>query len=86
MKKTQLSDDFSMSRLDSSPLLSEQVKSISLELDQISLDSDSDDGFLVPMEKGTRREREVRAFFDLILNILESIRGPAKNDIRRKDN
>lgn len=75
--------DWSMSPLDSSPLLSEQVKS--LELDEISFSSDSDGRFAVPGGKG-RREREVRAFFDLILNIVESLRGPAKNDIRRKEN
>lgn len=85
MKKEQTPNEWIMSALDSSPLLSEQVKSMSLEFDQINVDADSDDGFVVPTGKG-RREREVRAFFDLILNIFESIRGPAKNDIRRKDN
>lgn len=78
------SSDWSMSPLDSSPLLSEQVKS--LELDEVSFGSDSDGRFAVPGVGKGRREREVRAFFDLILNIVESLRGPAKNDIRRKEN
>lgn len=84
MKDQSSDDDWSMSRLDSMPLLkSEQVKS--LDLDDVNMNSDSDDSFDLSTGK-SRREREVRAFFDLILNILETIRGPAKNDIRRKDN
>lgn len=84
MKDQSSDDDWSMSRLDSMPLLkSEQVKS--LDLDDVNMNSDSDDSFDLSAGK-SRREREVRAFFDLILNILETIRGPAKNDIRRKDN
>lgn len=77
--------DWSMSGVDSSPMLSEQVRSMSLELDRIEMNSDSDDSNAAFLPK-TKDKREVRAIFDLILNILESLRGPAKNDIRRKDN
>ncbi|XP_037039655.1 uncharacterized protein LOC119076796 [Bradysia coprophila] len=85
MKDQSSGDDWSMSGLDSTPMLkSEQVKSLSL--DDIDMNSDTDDSFDISTTGKGRREREVRAFFDLILNILETIRGPAKNDIRRKDN
>lgn len=57
---------------------------MSLELDKIEMDSDADDSSAAFLPKG-KDKREVRAIFDLILNILESIRGPAKNDIRRKE-
>lgn len=84
MNKDQSSiSDWSMSGLDSSPMLSEQVRS--MELDRIEMNSDSDDSNAAFLPR-TKDKREVRAIFDLILNILESIRGPAKNDIRRKDN
>lgn len=75
-----------MSGLDSSPMLSEPVKSMSsLELDRIEMYSDADDSNAAFLPK-SKDKREVRAIFDLILNVLESIRGPAKNDIRRRDN
>ncbi len=78
------SSDWSMSPLDSAPLLSQQVKSLEFD-EEVNFSSDLDGSFIVPGGKG-RREREVRAFFDLILNIMDSLRGPAKNDIRRKEN
>lgn len=86
MTKEQSSiSDFSMSGIDSSPMLSEQLKSMSWEFDKMEMNSDSDDSNAAFIPK-TKEKREVRAIFDLILNILESLRGPAKNDIRRKDN
>lgn len=71
--------------MDSSPMLTEPMRSVSLELDRIEMNSDSDDSStaFIPKNNG---KREVRAMFDLILNILESIRGAAKNDIRRNVN
>lgn len=85
MKKDQSAiSDWSFSGMDSSPMLSEQVRSMSLELDRIEMNSDSDDSNASFLPK-TKDKREVRAIFDLILNILESVRGPAKNDIRRKE-
>lgn len=85
MKEQSSDDDWSMSALDSTPMLKMSDRVQSYDLDDINMNMNSDDSFALPSGKG-RREREVRAFFDLILNILETVRGPAKNDIRRKDN
>lgn len=86
-KKEQSSiiSDWSISGFDSSPKLSEPVKSMSLELDRIEMYSDSA-GSNAAFLPRSQDKREVRAIFDLILNILESLRGSAKNDIRRRVN
>ncbi|KAJ6636055.1 hypothetical protein Bhyg_14642 [Pseudolycoriella hygida] len=85
MKQQSTSTDWSMRTMDSSPMLSEQIGSMSLELDRIEMNTQSDDSD-APFLPKTKDKRDVRAIFDLIMNILESIRGPAKNDIRLKDN
>lgn len=83
MKKDE-SSDWSMSRMDSSTMLNEPMQSMSLELDKITMNSDSDDSSALFLPKNNEK-REVRAIFDLVLSIIDTIRGPAKNDIRRKE-
>lgn len=83
MKKEQ-STDWSMSGMDSSSMLTEPITSMSLELDKIEMNSDSEDSSALFLPKNNEK-REVRAIFDLVLNIIETLRGPAKNDIRRRE-
>lgn len=61
-------------------MLAKPVRSMPLELDNIEMDSDDSSTAFLPK---TNEKREIRAIFDLILNILDTIRSAAKNDVKR---